>query len=170
MQGAEPPGKPVLRRLSRRGCRGASPPRLSQCRPGLAPARGCKGRSPLHEITLVSPFPLGRGSGGWGQKSTDAAEKASAARVQPRECKGRSPLHKKTKKSPPSPEGKGVGGWGKENKLKAWSAGGKEGKPPPDTGTPPSFVSRETSPLPCSVSRETSPPPFHVKHSLPCFT
>ena len=33
--------------------------------------RGCKGRSPLHKITLISPFPLGRalcerGSGGWG--------------------------------------------------------------------------------------------------------
>ena len=26
--------------------------------------RGCKGRSPLHEITLVSPFPTGEG--GWG--------------------------------------------------------------------------------------------------------
>ena len=23
----------------------------------------------MHKITLVSPFPLGRGSGGWGQKS-----------------------------------------------------------------------------------------------------
>ena len=35
-----------------------------------APARvqpwGCKGRSPLHKITLISPFPLGRGWGGWG--------------------------------------------------------------------------------------------------------
>ncbi len=29
---------------------------------------GCKGRSPLHEITLVSPFPPGRGLGGWGQE------------------------------------------------------------------------------------------------------
>ena len=28
--------------------------------------RGCKGQSPLHEITLVSPFPPGRGSGGIG--------------------------------------------------------------------------------------------------------
>ena len=27
-------------------------------------ARGCKGRSPLHEITLVTPFP--GGEGGWG--------------------------------------------------------------------------------------------------------
>ena len=31
--------------------------------PGFSP-RGCKGRSPLHEITLVSPFPVGEGSGG----------------------------------------------------------------------------------------------------------
>ena len=112
----------------------------------------------------------------------------SAARVQPRGCKGRSlpasqhrpglaagvpgaPAPGKiNQKSPPSPRGKGVGGWGQKSKLKARSAGGKEGKPPPDSGTPPSFVSRETSPLPCSVSRETSPPPFHVKHPLPCFT
>ena len=27
-------------------------------------ARGCKGRSPLHEITLVSPFPVGEGGRG----------------------------------------------------------------------------------------------------------
>ena len=32
-------------------------------------SRGCKGRSPLHEKTLVSPFPPGRGSGGWGQEA-----------------------------------------------------------------------------------------------------
>ena len=36
--------------------------------------QGCRGQSPLHEITLVSPFPPGRalcerGSGGWGQQS-----------------------------------------------------------------------------------------------------
>ena len=32
-------------------------------------ARGCKGRSPLHEITLVSPFPSGEGGWGDGGKS-----------------------------------------------------------------------------------------------------
>ena len=32
--------------------------------------RGCKGRSPLHKITLSLPLPRrGRGSGGWGQES-----------------------------------------------------------------------------------------------------
>ncbi len=64
-------------------CRGAGggipwrhlldPPRgrgPSQTPPSLATdTRGCKGRSPLHGITLGSPFPSGRGSGGWGQKS-----------------------------------------------------------------------------------------------------
>ena len=29
--------------------------------------RGCKGRSPLHEITLVSPSPMGGRGGGWGK-------------------------------------------------------------------------------------------------------
>ena len=37
-------------------------------------SQGCKGRSPLHKITLVSPFPPGRGAGGMGAKSTDMAE------------------------------------------------------------------------------------------------
>ena len=36
----------------------------SLCRPGSA--RGCKGRSPLHKITLVSPFPGGEGGRGDG--------------------------------------------------------------------------------------------------------
>ena len=43
--------------------------------PPLAQARGCKGRSPLHKKTKNLPLPHGgRGSGGWGQKCTDAAE------------------------------------------------------------------------------------------------
>ena len=39
------------------------------------PARGCKGRSPLHEITLGSPFP--GGEGGWGM----GAKKQTKVRV-----------------------------------------------------------------------------------------
>ena len=68
-------GKPPLRTPQRHGqpaTSRASPP------PGewfvLAPGaawvqpRGCKGRSPLHKITLGSPFPPGRGVGGWGRQ------------------------------------------------------------------------------------------------------
>ena len=32
-------------------------------------SRGCKGRSPLHEITLIPPFPPGRGAGGMGERT-----------------------------------------------------------------------------------------------------
>ena len=67
--------------------------------PGFS-SRGAGGASPRQNKPKISPFPLGRGSGGWGQKSTDTAEKASAAQVQPRGCKGRSPLHKKAKNLP----------------------------------------------------------------------
>ena len=39
--------------------------------------RGCKGRSPLHKITLSPPLPRkGRGSGGWGQESKLKARSA----------------------------------------------------------------------------------------------
>ena len=73
--------------------------------------RGCKGRSPLHEITLVSPFPPGRGSGGWGQKSklkgglagnqpgTPPAGHRDAPLTPP--CKGHAP--RRARGSPPSP-------------------------------------------------------------------
>ena len=36
---------------------------------GRVQPRGCKGRSPLHEITLVSPSPMGGRGGGWGQNT-----------------------------------------------------------------------------------------------------
>ena len=50
--------------------------------------RGCKGRSPLHEITLVSPFPPGRalcerGSGGWGRQSKPKAGAAGDKKGKP---------------------------------------------------------------------------------------
>ena len=39
--------------------------------------RGCKGRSPLHKKTKISPFPGGgRGAGGWGQESKLKARSA----------------------------------------------------------------------------------------------
>ena len=40
-------------------------------------SRGCKGRSPLHKITLSPPLPRrGRGLGGWGQESKPKARSA----------------------------------------------------------------------------------------------
>ncbi len=116
--------------------------------------RGCKGRSPLHEITLVSPSPEGKGrgmgakhpsvfaggsapgtpaAGAYGSaqrgKESVAYRLARAVRVQPRGCKGRSPLHEITLVSP-SPEGKSAlraraGGWG-QNALRF-----SPGAPPP---------------------------------------
>ena len=48
-----------------------------------AQPRGCKGRSPLHEITIVSPFPPGRGAGGWGKESTLKARSAGDKKGKP---------------------------------------------------------------------------------------
>ena len=99
---------------------------------GLMP--GCRGRSPRRNKLWVSPFPPGRGLGGWGQEGklkagaagdqqgkppsgTTSAGIASAARVQPRGCKGRSPLHEKNL-GLPLPAGKGVGGMGAGRQTK----------------------------------------------------
>ena len=42
--------------------------------------RGCKGRSPLHEIILVSPSPMGEGAGGWGQNTLRFSPGAESGR------------------------------------------------------------------------------------------
>ena len=59
-----------------------SPFPLGSCAAGSARAvrvqpRGCKGRSPLHKITLVSPFPAGEG--GRGVRGQEIKLKAGAA-------------------------------------------------------------------------------------------
>ena len=82
-------------------------------------ARGCKGRSPLHEITLVSPFPPGRGSGGWGDKASQRQGRQAAKKASP----------------PPGT-------------AAAWSAGTAGASPPPGAGlrhpvpVPPGFSRR----------------------------
>ena len=55
---------PPLPKLHPAGLR--SPP-LRPVPRGFSP-RGCKGRSPLHEITLSLPLPAGKGVGGMGEK------------------------------------------------------------------------------------------------------
>ena len=81
--------------------------------------QGCKGRSPLHKITLVSPFPAGEG--GWGdrgQKTTDTASKSGNQGTKPPAntafCRpgsaagvpGAVAPGETNNKSPPSPPGK----------------------------------------------------------------
>ena len=68
-----PRSRRVLERYPSPASQGAKPHsghllgRLCKCRKRFN-ARGCKGRSPLHKITLSPPLPRGgRGSGGWGQ-------------------------------------------------------------------------------------------------------
>ena len=56
------------------GARGEESVVYRLARAGRVQPRGCKGRSPLHEITLVSPSPEGKSAlraraGGWGQST-----------------------------------------------------------------------------------------------------
>ena len=77
----------------RAGNQPGKPPRRGTCTAGTTSAarvqpRGCKGRSPLHKITLISPFPLGRalcerGSGGWGQKRKRRQCKQATKKARP---------------------------------------------------------------------------------------
>ena len=93
-EGKPPPGTANARRASNAG---GTPPIESSTAAGRASAarvqsRGCKGRSPLHKITLVSPFPTGEdrsasaGGGIGGRKASErrgrrATKKASPRRV-----------------------------------------------------------------------------------------
>ena len=104
----EEKGKPPLRVPGRQGqqaAKKASPPpgtwtaETVSAASGLTP--GCRGLRPRRNKVKISPFPLGRGAGGWGQKIYDMAGKTSEA--------GHSP-----------PPGAGLAG----------ATGGKEGKPP----------------------------------------
>ena len=118
----------------------------------------------MHKITLVSPFPPGRGSGGWGQKALTWQKIASAARASPRGCKGRSlpasqrragsvagvpgaPAPGKIKqKSPPSRREGGQGDGGrkaltrqKKPMPRGLSRRGAGGASPPGKPAPPGF-------------------------------
>ena len=67
-------GKKVKAGLA--GDKKGKPPRRAYGSPlfsrvALGSARGCKGRSPLHEITLGSPFPGGEGGRGDGGKKAN---------------------------------------------------------------------------------------------------
>ena len=123
----------VSQRQGRTAARKASPP-PGTCMAGAVRAAnglipGCRGRSPRQNKLIVSPFPPGRGSGGWGQKSKLKSGLAGDKKGKPpcraygsplfsraalgsaRGCKGRSPLHEITLVSP-FPSGRGSGGWG----------------------------------------------------------
>ena len=115
-------GKPPRRVQRRHGQptpQGASPPPGAWFAPfpsaARVQARGCKGRSPLHEITLVPPFPPGRGSGGWGQPSKLKAGAAGDTEGKPpagysggmvsRHRKGQATRRVQRRQGQPAPQG-----------------------------------------------------------------
>ena len=97
--------------------------------------QGCRGRSPRRNKLWGSPFPPGRGSGGWGQEGNlmagvagDKEGKPPAGCLFGTVCKcrrrfsagvpGAKPPGEINLGSPPSPEGKGVGGMGARRQTK----------------------------------------------------
>ena len=66
--------------------------------------RGCKGRSPLHEITLILPLPAGKGVGGMGErKHTEGRDSRRQRRQAPLRIPKRQSQQATKKASPPSP-------------------------------------------------------------------
>ena len=131
------------RRHTPRRARGSLPVPV----PPPAQARGCKGRSPLHEITLIPPLPAGKGvrgmgaekqakgmAGGRGRRRTlhldsCVARSVSAAGGLMPGCRGRSPRRNKVIFSP-FPAGRGLGGIGERNQAKGRIGGRGERQAP----------------------------------------
>ena len=77
-----------------------------QVPPGFKP-RGCKGRSPLHKITLSLPLPAGKSalrarSGGWGQKRKLKAGAAGDKESKPPAGCRQRPPNRQRRGTPPS--------------------------------------------------------------------
>ena len=91
-------GGEELRRL-----RWSSPPGQGEpVPPGFKP-RGCKGRSPLHKITLSLPLPRrGRGSGGWGKEIKLKAGLAGNKEGKPPAGSRQRPPNRQRRGTPPS--------------------------------------------------------------------
>ena len=151
------PGTPTLNRprhlqtLPSRHPAGHRQRRSSQCRVPSSPG-DARGEAPCIRKLKVSPFPLGRGSGGWGQKSKLKAGAAGGkegkpparhrqrrssqcrAPSSPGDARGEAPCIRKLKVSP-FPPGRGGGGMGAVNQAKGRGDRRQRGQAPPvDSG------------------------------------
>ena len=127
-----------------------------------AQSRGCKGRSPLHEITLVSPFPAGEersASAGWGDRGQTNKLKAGATGNQ----KGKPPPSGTTAAGIASAAG---GKAAIEFSTAAGIASAAGGKPPPKT-LPHQSQYPANAPSRYTAERKTPEPSRRAKTSSP---
>ena len=159
------PGTPTLNRPRHLQTLPSSPPpgtakrRSSQCRVPSSPG-DARGEAPCIRKTKISPFPLGRGSGGWGQKAKLKAgvaggkegkpparhrqRRSSQCRVpsSPGDARGEAPCIRKLKVSP-FPPGRGGGrGMGAENQAKGRSGRRQRRQAPRRVPPPPAEPAR----------------------------
>ena len=137
-------GEPATKRA--RPPPGTANSRRASAAPRPAPG-DARGEAPCIKKLKISPFPGGEGGQGDGARKQakgrigrrqrgHAPPPGTAAAVSVRAVNGlmpgrreRSPRQNKLIVSP-FPLGRGLGGWGRESKLKAASAGDKDGTPP----------------------------------------
>ena len=117
--------------------------------PGFSP-RGCKGRSPLHEITLILPLPAGKG-GGW-----MGAGKKTKGRASRRQRKQATPVDSGTARSAGDQPGKPPNGHllGKFCKCRRRFNAGVPGAKPPSPPLP-----HQNSKKPPPAKRAGAEPP-----------
>ena len=168
----------VLHRTAGSHAQGTCLARSVSAAGGLMP--GCRGRSPRRNKLWDSPFPAGRGSGGWGQKQRErqgrrARRKASPPqgfclgrvckcrlRLSPGDARGEAPCIKITLVSPfPTEEG----GWGDGGKNNAKGrVGGRGERQAPlrvrngRGGRRPPAPPPETAPAESAGGKEGKPP------------
>ena len=117
--------------------------------PPPAQARGCKGRSPLHEITLIPPLPAGKGGGGIGAKSKAKGRVCRRHRRHApfRHHSGKKPLIHRRRQEAKSPEPGTCADSGQQkmSREKFWGSGGLFQESP---GVSPITGSAQTATLP----------------------
>ena len=151
-------GNRFLSVLRQTGDAEGTPPAGRVVRPHFPAPRGfrrgdARGAAPCIKITLVSPFPPGRGSGGWGRKRKLKAGQAGDQNRRAPYKATRRQGNQATKKASPPP--------GAANARRAGNAGGTPpagGKPPFGTATPPPPIKNSRKVLGGSGDSFKSPP------------
>ena len=130
--------KPMMRQVQPATSRASRPPGTGTAgavRAAGGSVQGCRGRSPRRNKLWGSPFPPGRGSGGWGQKSRLMVGAVSAAGGLMAGMQGAKPLAQNNLGLPLPLRGRGQGDGGNKPMMRQVQPATSRASRPPGTGT-----------------------------------